>query len=457
MKIFKIAYHLLIYFVLTTSAYAANHYICAGATGANNGSDWTNAWTTLPSTLTRGDTYYIADGTYGGYVFDDAASGSTYIYIKKATQSVHGTDTGWNSTYGDGQAVFTGQWSIRSNYLDIDGVTGGGPGSWRSGHGFKVITDPRAGGWLPRNIWFDQSYSGGPGNGSYVNLKHIELTRTTIPGGGESQDYWDDSIITSWQANTNLNMSYLWIHAFNKMGISGAPKNWTLEYSLLEDNHGTTSQHGELIALDGGPGPFLIRYNYFAKWRSTGLLYCVGSTGETINGVQIYGNIIDGTEAESWWVIGGGDGDLIYQANWKIYNNTFINLLSESRVGYFRTGTSGNELKNNIFWNTTTGSRSIFMQNVTNDYGWYTNGWTPQVSDPHAISGGSANPFVNSSSSNFHLSSAISGLSINSPYNQDMDRVIRGSDAVYDRGAFEYNSSIPSLKPMPPEGVRISP
>src|SRR3989304_6190299 len=142
MKIFKAAYYLLIYFVLSTSAYAASHYIRAGASGANNGSDWTNAWTVLPSTLTRGDTYYIADGSYGGYVFDDADSGSTWIYIKKATASVHGTETGWDSSYGDGQAVFTAQIEFKTNYLEIDGVTGGGPGSWETGHGIKVITNP---------------------------------------------------------------------------------------------------------------------------------------------------------------------------------------------------------------------------------------------------------------------------------------------------------------------------
>src|SRR5688572_27675121 len=42
----------------------ANHFIRAGATGAANGNNWTDAWTSLPSSLVRGDTYYIADGTY---------------------------------------------------------------------------------------------------------------------------------------------------------------------------------------------------------------------------------------------------------------------------------------------------------------------------------------------------------------------------------------------------------
>src|SRR3990172_1898859 len=126
--------------LLASPSFAANHYIRDGASG--DGSDWTNAWDDLPSTLVRGDTYYIADGNYGGYTFDDADSGATYIYIKKATASAHGTDTGWSSAYGDGQAVFTGQWLIRTNYLDIDGVTGGGPTNWEGPHGIKKLVSP---------------------------------------------------------------------------------------------------------------------------------------------------------------------------------------------------------------------------------------------------------------------------------------------------------------------------
>ena len=59
---------------------AANHYIRDGGNG--NGTDWNNAWDDLPSSLTRGDTYYVADGTYGAYQFNDAASGSLYNYQK---------------------------------------------------------------------------------------------------------------------------------------------------------------------------------------------------------------------------------------------------------------------------------------------------------------------------------------------------------------------------------------
>lgn len=81
-------------FLFTIPCFAANHYILDG--GSGDGSAWNNAWDDLPATLTRGDTYYIGDGTYGGYTFNDAVSGTDIIYIKKATAGDHGTETGWS-------------------------------------------------------------------------------------------------------------------------------------------------------------------------------------------------------------------------------------------------------------------------------------------------------------------------------------------------------------------------
>ena len=108
-----------IYFIIFIPSFvlAGNHYVRDGAIGANNGSDWINAWTSLPSSLIRGDTYYIADGTYFGYTFDDAESGTSIITIKKAIESDHGSETGWDLSYGDGVATFTSTITISSGYL----------------------------------------------------------------------------------------------------------------------------------------------------------------------------------------------------------------------------------------------------------------------------------------------------------------------------------------------------
>src|SRR3989338_10419935 len=117
---------------------AANQYVRAGATGTGSGSDWINAYTSLPATLIRGDTYYIADGNYATYTVDDAVSGTSVITIKKATASDHGTETGWDSSYGDGQAAFTSPFNIRTSYITFDGIVDSG--SDPNTYGFKIDT-----------------------------------------------------------------------------------------------------------------------------------------------------------------------------------------------------------------------------------------------------------------------------------------------------------------------------
>jgi hypothetical protein len=115
---------------------STNHHVRAGASGNNSGSDWINAYATLPATLVRGDVYYIADGDYPGYTFDDAASGQKTITIIKATQNDHGVDTGWSDAYGDGQADW-GPVNFNSSYWVFNGQVGIGDGS-EEAYGFKI-------------------------------------------------------------------------------------------------------------------------------------------------------------------------------------------------------------------------------------------------------------------------------------------------------------------------------
>ena len=65
--------------------HATTYYLRAGATGANNGCDWTNAWGRTSninySILQPGDTVYIAAGTYGPLnILRSGAAGQPPIY-----------------------------------------------------------------------------------------------------------------------------------------------------------------------------------------------------------------------------------------------------------------------------------------------------------------------------------------------------------------------------------------
>lgn len=159
-------------FGLVGSSQAADHYIRAGANGsAPCTSGWgdSQACGALPVTLIRGDTYYIADGNYGSYTFDDQASGSSIITIKKATQADHGTDTGWSPAYGDGQAIFSGSLQFTSAYWLFNGQTWNGfrlnctstPGSADSGGSIYI-------------------------SGNNVTIKYTHLYGTYSAGDGHS-------------------------------------------------------------------------------------------------------------------------------------------------------------------------------------------------------------------------------------------------------------------------------
>ena len=96
----------LLLFALPASAVC--HVVTPAGAGLQDGSTWDNAFAGLPATLVRGDVYYIATGNYtGGYRFNTPESGTTVITIKKVTPTDHCTETGWQASFGVGQAVWT--------------------------------------------------------------------------------------------------------------------------------------------------------------------------------------------------------------------------------------------------------------------------------------------------------------------------------------------------------------
>jgi len=96
-------------------------YVRQGATGNGSGLNWTNAHTTLPTTLLRDTIYYIADGSYraNSYTFNTPQQTTALIIIKHATADDHGTSNGWQSSFGNGRAQF-GAFVIDAPYFVLD-------------------------------------------------------------------------------------------------------------------------------------------------------------------------------------------------------------------------------------------------------------------------------------------------------------------------------------------------
>jgi hypothetical protein len=433
-----------------TLASAANHYVRAGASG--NGSDWTNASGSLPASLTRGDVYYVAEGSYGGYTFSGSGSGT--ITIKKATPADHGTDTGWQDSYGDGVAAFSPITFSGSNYV-FDGQTGGGPGSWTSGFGFR-ISNSGAGSGNDALVWIESGASN-------ITIAHTEMaaTRNTKTAG----------IKGTGGGNSNIRLTHSYIHAL--FGVHFHMNGWsdsTIEYSHLSDNHSTAEWHSEGISYLGTVTNLVIRYNIWHKIEGTAVFAGVNS-GQGQNW-KIYGNVLSSTDCPPLAIY--TDGSNNNSMSGLDFHNNVIADVHASQGGIYIMQGSNNRVYNNIWFHNDVNTLAI---NATHDYNWFydnirTDGCSPACDmNPGAVSAeahaqaGTGNPFVNwdgvsdPAGANFHLKAATNpGLTLAAPFNIDMSGNVRGADGTWDRGAYEFGGTPPTpdtQAPTAPKGLRL--
>ena len=192
---------------------------CASGTGA------AGAFNTIPASASfvRGDTYYLSSGTWGApgsSLFEKAVSGELYIYIKKATTSAHGTDVGWISELGTGQAAFVGWYpKFTTGYWDIDGVVGGG--SNPASYGIYLIP--------PENVCetegvtiFSAPYFSSPV--SHMKVKHLALNGCDVdkyPTSCTMLMYFRPSNLTGGGWSSNYEISNNYFGGLNQNAIYG--------------------------------------------------------------------------------------------------------------------------------------------------------------------------------------------------------------------------------------------
>lgn len=408
----------------------ADHYIRQGATGAADGSNWTNAWTDLPANFVRGDTYYVADGSYGGHTFSTIASGTDYIYIKKAIATDHGTDIGWNDAYGDGEATFTAALRFTSGYWEINGQTRNT--DWKTGYGFAIDFDPGTGEMFEFN------------GQSYITAKYIEMDANTQSSAGDCVY----CVATQGANSTGVRIQYCYLHDVGRCPlISRNNDGWIVEYNYFKFNGLETVAHPEVWSSYPTSSPWvndnnIFRFNIMEDCVGSGLVLWGG------DGWELYGNLAFETgnhptraTAISDGIFGnwlGKDQSQFGSSNCKIYNNTFVDISSVSNVGIpLYSGESGNEVYNNL-WIGWTGTLS-FLGAQTHDYNGFSD--SNARSEAHAQTSMPTTIFLDYGSQDFTLAAATdAGTTLASPYNTDMDGNTRGADGTWDRGAYEYDS-----------------
>jgi hypothetical protein len=420
-------------------ASAANQYVRPGATGLNNGSDWTHALTRLPTTLKRGDTYYLANGSYGAYVFNTANSGTTAITIKKAVDTDHGTDSGWSSTYGDGQAVFT-NWQIYTDYYVFDGQRRNA--DWHLGaisqYGIRV-----AGPWPVR---LD--------NGSGVGGDNLSFRYVDFEAGGRDTGRGDD-VIYGLTGNSNITFQYCALHDSDRVifTMRGNWQNLTVDHSYMARNTSTPAIHGELLSMTDSTN-VIWSHNVMEDIEGTGFI--VGINDGVAANWKIFGNVFLHTpayHADTGRKAGHNKGvtGVVFVANdssnnntannLQFFNNTMINIDGTWSGVVIQKGT-GNEVRNNVWYNSVRTANS-FSGVISNN--WYFN--TVQDGDSTStktVCTSNCDIFKSLATRDFRLKTGIGGgLALLAPFNVDTYGVLRGADGSWDRGAFEFGGVAP--------------
>jgi hypothetical protein len=418
-----------IFACLCSPSYSAVHYVDPAATGTDSGADWTNAFPAIPATLTRGDTYYLAEGDYGIATFEQAVSSTLVITVKKCGlgDGICEGAAGYTLSNHDGVAEFY-RINVKTSYWIFDGTSGGGSNSWESGFGFKIYNQD----WDHEGALISNATISSISN---VTFRHIEITCNAASGPPYATGvYWP-------QTASYITFSYCYIHDIpGDMFQIRQWNNFTWEYSKMARNWQDETRHGDGFEHDGTGSNFVVRGSFFEDLSAT---YICGhhDTGD-LTGYEIYNNIFywtDGTAAST-------DNGIIATTsgtgtinNLKVYNNTFANMQAgNGGINLVNPGT-GNEAKNNIFYVPDGYTVPVGFNNVTHDYNWFYNSGI-QTEDNKIT--GTAIPFVEMASRNFALKSTATaintGTDLSAYFTTDIIGTSRTQNGAFDIGAYEY-------------------
>ena len=411
--------YLLFFLLLATVANAANFYVKPTASGTGDGSSWTNA---LGQTFTpvrgTGNTYYIADGNYSSKSWNTAPSSTTIITIKKATAADHGTETGWTSDLGDGQAIYANNWFVGSDYWTFDGGTTVGT------YGFKVNGFTGTDTVNPYTI---KLWVSGPIPSDNITIRGLEVDMSTSVGNMNA--------INSTGGGTNLTLDNIKITLCpgDAFAFSDGTSNLIVQNCWVNVRGDSQGVHADAIAFSSSQSNKVIRWNRF-DWDGQQIWF--DGTGSGVHGpTEVYGNIFFGGPVSGKAVASHSNSSMTGTS--LFYNNTVVNLNTEA-VG-FPPGTFIS--RNNIYWDCPTPDLGSTHSNNFFETGMNTGGEATAQQT-------STSPFVSVAAENYNLSGPTNaGFTLSSPYNVDMNGVTRGADGNWDRGAIEFNSGTDTTRP----------
>lgn len=303
-------------------------YISIDASGKNDGSSWRDAYVSFRSaglnnsknSEIRGDTFYIAGNAAKYYnsvkLSNMSTDETTAIYLIKATEKNHGTDSGWKKEYGIQPCVMLAPLYIKSSSWSIDGVTGGGPDNWDTEYGIKIIdttSNP-----MTSIIRFSKEC----GN---IHFKHVECSFEKNKNGSQSRDQDVVYAIRKVSNTSFVKCSFKYPGRCHFMTYRAG--GLTIDHCYFLNNGMSDLQHTESWS-DQGSDNVVIKNCLFEGCQGTGIIVVLsrGGKADTSDTWKIYGNIFK--NGSRGYVTDGSIAVINKQVakNWTIANNTFLNI-----------------------------------------------------------------------------------------------------------------------------------
>jgi hypothetical protein len=444
--------HLFLSLVLfPISLFATNWYVRPAATGANNGADWNNAWSSSSinwSKVSAGDTVWLAGGSYnsGLSISASGAAGNTIkVYRVQKSDAVPAAAAGWNSSF-DSQVKLPGATGIyipSNSHITVDG---------RVQYGI-LITIAISGG------YGIECGSSGVTN-SDLNFYNIDVlgpyASTNNPSGSEVIG-WKISPSTS--TLSNLLFSHCRIRGIST-GVHCLASNVTIEYCYIADIQSDNgSDHPDLLFCYPSPN-MTWRYNTLGNCAVDGVFFAYGGA----QNLYFYGNVFFNTPNHHLW-FDPGTGPTYGPVH--IYNNVFQGPGTVPYAyGYCQLSSSpaGSQVYNNIFWNVMNNLQAAGVASDYNAYNYVTlNGFEWPLGETHSFTF-SGDPFIDippntepaATVGNFRLTPALQsifhrGIALTKDgfINKDMDGNTRGANGAWYVGAYEYETANPTPTPTP--------
>lgn len=452
---------LLTFVIFPLTLFADNWYVRPGGAGANDGTDWNNAWDSANinwSNVSAGDTVWLAGGSYSrGLSVRASGSSGTAITINRvlSTDSAPVAAAGWSSSF-DSTVAFSDSISLPScSYVTIDGrkpfsATVGAKGVSNAG---ITVSIPVSGG-----NGIDGATSGSLSNDIVRNVSLIGPYTSSSGGGGIS----GINVCNSAHAVTNCTFHGISIVGTGEAVRAAAWNGVIIEYCYIADTANDGQQH-EDIQYSYPSTNCIWRYNQINNSPNDGVFFEYGGA----TNFYFYGNVY--YNSEGWLICTKAASGSVYGPLY-IYNNTFMCPTTNPDVGGAWVSNNGADMTgstqvyNNLFYNVTNQFRG---SGVTSDYNAYNytslqgGNWPSNEVHSFTFSG---NPFVSlppdtepvGTIGDFHLVSALEalferGLSLaqNGFINKTLDGITRGSGGLWYIGAYEYGSASPTPTPTP--------